>query len=188
MKRLAFNSAVFQAGWFACVFAAAIGLPLLGLLTAVLVVLLHLVAAASPGKELRLILLALAMGLVFDSLLVASGWLRYPNGILVPGTAPYWILAMWAMFATTLNLSLGWLKGRLLLAAVMGGVFGPLSYLAGERLGGLVFVDRTASLVALGIGWAICMPLLAVAAQRFNGIAESFPPFFSGSRAQVEGR
>jgi hypothetical protein len=184
--RLVVNSAVFQLGWLACVVGAASGLPLLGLLAAVFVVLLHLVAAASPGKELRLILLALAMGLVFDSLLVSSGWLRYPNGILVPGTAPYWILAMWAMFATTLNLSLGWLKGRLVLATIMGGVFGPLSYLAGERLGGLVFVDRTASLVALGIGWAICMPLLAIAAQRFNGIGEPFSRFFAGGLAQGE--
>jgi hypothetical protein len=172
MKRFFINGALFEAGWFACVTAAASGAPLLGLLVAILVVLLHLVSVPSPGRELRLILLAVVMGVMFDSLLVASGWIRYPNGILVPGTAPYWILAMWAMFATTLNVSLGWLKGRPLLAVVMGGVFGPMSYLAGEGLGGLEFIDRTASLVALSIGWAISMPLLAAAAERFNGVAK----------------
>jgi hypothetical protein len=187
VKRLLINSAAFQVGWFACVLGAASGEPLMGLTMAVCVVLLHLASVPAPARELRLILLAIAMGVVFDSLLVTSGWLSYRNGMLVPGTAPYWILAMWAMFATTLNVSLAWLKSRPVLAAVMGGIFGPLSYLAGERLGGLVFIDRTASLVALGVGWAISMPLLVRAAERFNGMRRHERNALPGGIAQGEG-
>ncbi len=40
------------------------------------------------------------------------------------GFPPPWILALWALFASTLNASLGWLQDRLLLAAVLGALSG----------------------------------------------------------------
>jgi hypothetical protein len=90
--------------------------------------------------------------------------------MLVPGVAPYWILAMWALFSTTLNLSMGWLKNSLVLASVMGAIFGPLSYVAGQRLGAIVLVDFVSSMVMLAIIWALVMPILVFAASRFDGM------------------
>jgi len=172
MKFWLFNFAAFEAGWLACVLGAANNMPWLGPVAVAILVALHLKMSANPGPETRLIILAVVMGLVFDSLLVTSGWLTYPNGMLVPGFAPYWILAMWALFATTLNVSMSWIKANLAFAAVMGAIFGPLSYLAGQRLGGLQFVDDTASIVALAIIWAIAMPLLVIAARRHDGFSK----------------
>lgn len=166
MNRNLINFVAFQAGWFSCVLAAAHGLPLAGLLVALCAVLLHLGLAAQPRAELRLVTIAVLIGLAFDSLLASQGWVKYPNGMLVDGMAPYWILAMWAMFATTLNASMGWMRGRPALAAMMGAVFGPLSYQAGGRLGGLSFGDEVAAMLALGIGWAIVMPVLVALAAR----------------------
>jgi hypothetical protein len=108
------------------------------------------------------------MGLVFDSLLVISGWLNYPSGMILPGVAPYWILAMWAMFATTLNVSMAWIKSSLVLAAVLGAIFGPLSYIAGEKIGGVELVDANASIIALAVIWGIAMPLLVIAARKME--------------------
>ena len=160
MNRTLINFAAFQAGWFACVLGAANGLPWLGLLTVTVIVALHIRTADQPANELRLLALCLVFGLVFDSLLVASGWVRYPNGMLFSSFAPYWILAMWALFATTLNHSMGWLKSSLVLASVMGAVFGPLSYLAGQRLGAIELLEPRYGLLALAFIWAAVMPTL----------------------------
>lgn len=163
------NFVAFQAGWFACVLSAANGLPWLGLLIVSLIVAMHLKTAGSPHHELKLLVLCVVMGLVFDSFLVSSGWLRYPSGMLFSGIAPYWILAMWALFSTTLNSSMDWLKGSLVLSSVMGAVFGPLSYLAGQRLGAIELIDFRSSLIALAVIWALVMPILTFAANRLDG-------------------
>ena len=168
MSRTLINFASFQAGWFSCVIAASNGLPWLGLLVVCLIVTLHVWTADRSSDELQLLTLCVVIGLVFDSLLVSSGWVRYPSGMLFSGIAPYWILAMWALFATTINYSMSWLKHSLLLASVMGAVFGPLSYLAGERLGAIELVDPRSSMVALAIIWAVVMPTLVHAANRFD--------------------
>ena len=175
MKRKVLNFMLFQAGWFSCVVGAANGLPWLGVLVVGLVVAIHLAISAQPRHEGCLVLLAVGLGLFFDSLLVTSGWLSYPNGMPVAGLAPYWILAMWALFATTLNVSMGWIKSSLLLAAVMGAVFGPLSYMAGQRLGAMTFNDFNTAIIALSMVWALAMPLLVLAARRFNGVSQAGP-------------
>ncbi len=148
--------------------SAANGLPWLGLLTVCLIVAAHVRTADRPSDELQLLGLCVVIGLVFDSLLVSSGWVRYPSGMLFSGIAPYWILAMWALFSTTINYSMGWLKSSLVLASVMGAVFGPLSYLAGQRLGAIELVDPRSSMLALAIIWAVVMPTLVQAATRFD--------------------
>lgn len=162
------NFVAFQAGWFACVLGAANGLPWLGLLLVCLIVTAHIKTAERPRVELQLLLLCVILGLVFDSFLVSSGWVVYPNGVLISGVAPYWILAMWALFSTTINLSMAWLKSNLVLASVMGAVFGPLSYIAGQRLGAIELIDDRSSLIALAVIWALAMPIITSKASRYD--------------------
>jgi hypothetical protein len=171
MRRTLINFFFFQACWFSCVIGAASGAPMFGLLVVMPAVLAHLTLTVRARPELALIGISVLLGLVFDSLIVGSGWIRYPSGTFVTGVAPYWILGIWAIFATTLNTSMKWLKGRPLLAAAMGAVFGPLSYLAGARLGGVEFLNFEAAILLLAVAWAIALPVLMVAANRFNGIS-----------------
>ena len=178
MTRSLLNFVAFQTGWFACVLGASHGMPWVGLLVASLVVTLHVWFSEWRSDELILVGLSVVLGLVFDSLLVLSGWVQYPGGVLLPGVAPYWILTMWALFATTLNVSMGWLRGRPLLAVLMGAVGGPLSYLAGEKLGGIELIAPVAALAALAFAWALAMPLLMWAAARFDGVREPVLPEF----------
>jgi hypothetical protein len=173
MKRKALNFVLFQAGWFSCVVGAAKGLPWLGLLAVGLVVTTHLTISEKPHREGRLVIFAITIGLLFDSALVTSGWLAYPNGMPIAGLAPYWIVAMWALFATTLNVSMEWIKSNLWLASVMGAVFGPLSYMAGQRLGALTFINFNAAIIGLAIIWAIAMPLLVIVARRLSRAREN---------------
>jgi hypothetical protein len=165
------NFVVFQAAWFACVVGAARGHATAGTLAVAAAVALHLWLAPRREPELWLVGCVVAIGLVWDSLLVVAGLASYPTGTFAPGLAPHWILAMWALFATALNLSLGWLKGRPILAALLGAVGGPLAYFAGYRLGAIEAPQLGTLLLAQAAGWAVLMPLLCALAARANGFA-----------------
>jgi hypothetical protein len=79
-------------------------------------------------------------------------------------------MALWALFATALNVSMRWLKPRLLLAALLGAVCGPLSYWGAVRLGAVQFVDPLRIAIALAVGWAVLMPALMWLSRRYDGI------------------
>src|SRR5712692_5607194 len=106
MLNLVVNFLAFQIGWFACVLGAAHELPWLGSGVAVALVALHVARAAQPLPELKLVLGTAAIGLVLDSFLTVTGVLTFTSGMLLPGVAPHWMLALWMIFATTLNVSL----------------------------------------------------------------------------------
>ena len=166
------NLAASEAGWFACVYGAANAMPWLGPIIVLALLLLHLRLAKRPMMEMRVIMSAVLLGLFADSILVASGWVSYPSGNWVQGLAPYWILAMWALFATTLNVSMKWLRRRKKMAVVLGAAGGPLAYMAGEGLGGIRFEEPIFALSALAIIWAMAMPLLVSLATRWDGMSE----------------
>jgi hypothetical protein len=176
--KLLVNFVAFQLGWFACVLGAANGLPWLGPVVVAAVVALHLATARRALPELYLVFAAMLLGLVLDSVLLATGWLSYSVGLWLPGMAPYWIIAMWALFATTLNVSMGWMRGRPVLTVLMGAVGGPMSYLAGEKLGAIELTQPVLALAALALAWAVAMPLLMWLAARFDGIREKPVPEF----------
>jgi len=169
---LLLNFVAFQAGWFAAVLGAANDMPWAGPLVIAAVIALHLRTAREPRQELALILACGLIGAITDSILVAAGWVAYPAGSIIDNAAPYWIVAMWMLFATTLNVSLGWLKRRKAVGAVFGLVGGPLAYYTGFKLGGIEFVDFNAAVIALGIAWGAVTPVLLVLAERFNGFGE----------------
>lgn len=172
------NFILFQAGWFATVLGAANGMPWLGPIVVLAAAVIHLRTTRLPQVEVRLLASAMTLGLVVDSLLLASGWIAYPNGNWLPGLAPYWIVTLWVLFATTLNVSMRWMHGRYFIAALFGGIGGPLSYLAGSRLGAMVFVDSTAALIALAVAWAVAMPLLVWMAARMDGTRAPVRPSY----------
>ena len=167
--RVVQNFILFQIGWFACVAGAAHDLAGPGTCVALVVVLLHIARAMQPLQELKLVLIALLIGLVWDSALVMTGWVKFTTGNFIANVAPHWILALWALFATTLNVSLAWLRGRWLLLIFFGAIGGPLSYWGGARMGAMVIASPVNITIALAIGWALIMVLLMLAAKRFNG-------------------
>lgn len=165
------NFLAFQIGWFSSVIGAAQQMPWAGPAVFLVIFAVHLRQALRPWLEVYLVVVSGMIGIFFESMLVALGWVTYPSGMFSESLAPYWIVTMWMLFATTLNVSLGWLKGRPWLAALLGLVGGPASYFAGSRLGGIQFLDFGAAMAALGAGWALSMPVLVRLAQRFDGFS-----------------
>ena len=163
------NFILFQVGWFACVLGAANSIPWLGPLVVFVVVAVHLTLAHQPAEEIKLLLIGLLIGGVWDSYLVASGWLIYPTGMFSAYVAPYWILAMWVLFLTTLNVSLRWMKNQLILSACLGGLAGPLAYYAGFKLDAVVMNDPLMTSLIIGIGWFFIMPVLMLITRKHDG-------------------
>ncbi|MGD8926343.1 MAG: DUF2878 domain-containing protein [Thioalkalispiraceae bacterium] len=160
MKKSILNIVLFQIGWFACVLGAANNYSLAGSLVAVMIITLHLLTSKNWLQEMLLVTVVMLIGFAWDSLLVFMNWIDYPAGQLVPATAPYWIVIMWGLFSTTLNVSLSWLKDKLVLSIIFGAVGGPLAYYAGAKLGALELINREYALLALSVGWGILTPLL----------------------------
>lgn len=163
------NAIVFKLAWLSTIFGGANQLPHLGFLAVLIAIGIHLRFAPEPARELTLIVMTGIIGLAWDSVMVAAGWLAYPSGTFVAGLAPYWILGMWMLFATTLNVTFRWLHHRLWAATLMGAVFGPLSYLAGSSAGAVTLLEPITAMTALCVGWALAMPGLLLLAQQLDG-------------------
>lgn len=175
-----YNFAAFQIGWFACVVGGANHWPWAGSAVALVIIAIHLVVVRNRGGEILLIVIAGTLGALCDSLLVAAYITQFPSGIIASNTAPVWIIALWMLFATTLNHSLRWLQGRYLIATLFGLVGGPAAYYAGHRLGGVEFTDPIIALTALALIWATVTPLLlrlsTWISEWSNGGDETAPP------------
>lgn len=162
------NFILFQIGWFSVVLSAASGQAYIGSLIIAAIIVFHLFTTKHRSNEIILIVLTLIVGLIWDSLMSMSGLFIYESGILLAQIAPYWILAMWALFATTINYSMSWIKGRIRIAMIAGAVFGPLSYYAGYKLGAVDIPDLTRAMFAQSLGWAVILPVLGIAADLVN--------------------
>lgn len=150
MRKL-INLVAFQATWVACVWSAGAGKPAWGVVVFAVSIALHLLLTKDRKAELLLLISAGAVGLAAESVLVAVGAIRFPGTWL-----PVWMIVLWINFATTLRVSLAWLQGRYLVAAIAGAVAGPLAYLGGQRLGAIEVQQP----IAVAVEWAVATPLL----------------------------
>ena len=164
------NVALSQGAWFATIVGVAHGSGAWGVAAIGGVVGWHLLVSARPAAEARLVGFALLLGLVVESAALAQGHVAYPNGAWRAGWPPYWLVALWGLFAVSLNVALRWLRGRPARAALIGAVVGPLSFLSGARLGAASFVDTGAALATVAVGWAFALPLLLWLAERCDGV------------------
>jgi len=161
------NFVFFQIGWFTSVLGAANDLPFAGPLAAIPILLWHLSRADAPKIELLGIGASTILGAGFDQLLVSAGWVEYRGG--TPGILPLWMIGLWVMFCTTLNVALRWMRQRWIVAAIFGVIGGPLAYLGGVKLGATNYIDPSYTLIAAAIGWGILTPIFVAIAARFDG-------------------
>lgn len=181
------NMLLFQGAWFAGVMGAAEGLWWAGP-AALLPLLAHFVVAMRaswPAARSLAYLSAFAIagaGLEFVQTRVFGSYAFAATG---PHAGIVWMAALWCGFATTLPLSLRWIARRPLPATVGGLVFGPLSFVGGEKLGAVVLGEsRTTSVLVLAAVWSLAFPLagwLTERALRSPEAAENSPTAADGA-------
>jgi hypothetical protein len=155
------NFVLFQAGWFACVLGAANHQVLWAVLASLAYIAFHVWRSPSPKTEISLLIKALILGVAADTLIMYLGYIDFGDAWPSPYLSPLWMWTLWVLVATTINSSLSWLRGRPILAAVLGGICGPISYEAGIRLGAGEWAPggQLAGFILLGLIWAMAMPL-----------------------------
>jgi len=168
LTRKVINVTLFQAAWFATVLGAARGMLWLGPLAMIPTLAIHLALQENRRGELKLLLAAGLLGLIFDTVFVAGGVFTPLQHLFPRPISPPWMICLWVNFAATLNVSMAWLRGRYLLAALFGAVGGPLAYYSGARLGATEALPTTTGMLLLAIGWGIMTPLLVWLAHQFN--------------------
>lgn len=186
LLRLGANFLGFQSVWLVCVIGAGQGLVGIGPAAAVFWLGLHLLlsmrtarhesgrsSANEIGIELKLFLVAALIGGVLDSVLITAGFLAFPThaglDIASGSFSPPWMVALWGAFATTLRHSLDWMRRRYGSALCAGAIFGPLAYLAGERLGAVILAPAFEGLFAVAVAWGSAMPALLWLRERIDG-------------------
>ena len=156
---------------------AAKGLPWLGVALVLAAVAWHISTAQNKLAEIRLLLIAIVIGGLFDQLMLISGLITYQSHGWSNALAPAWILALWLGFTTTLNVSLRWMRGKSLVAILFGLMGGPLAYMGAAKLGAVSLNTSPQTYIALAIGWAVLTPLLVKIAEHFDGFkVDEFKP------------
>jgi hypothetical protein len=166
------NLLLFKVGWLALVMGAAAGMAWAGLLVGGAVVIAHLLSSKDFEKELWFLTMTLFVAIGWENLLVSSGALTYASSEIAFGAAPAWILMLWLVFATTMNVGMQWLRGFWMFPVGAGLIGGPLSFYVGAKLGAVQFSDPILALVFISIGWALLLPCVVVISKAFDGYQE----------------
>jgi len=161
IRKLA-NFVLFQVAWFACVLGGAAGLVLPATAAGILAVLVNIAfIGGDRRRDTRAAIAATAVGCCVDSACLALGAYELIGDPAFPLLCPPWLAALWGVFGVTVSISLGWLAGRPLLAAALGALGAPVSYLGGAGLGAVTLPHGPHyTAVVIAAMWAVATPLL----------------------------
>ena len=162
------NAIGFQTAWWACIAGVGHGLEVPALAYCTALAGAHLVYIDKRWQELQLAAAALAIGVAVDSALQYVSVIDF-YGWALWGVSPFWLWALWVLFAMTLNASLSFLKDQpLWLSGAAGLLFGPLTYYAGAKLGAASFDASVTHVLALALAWMLALPAMVMVATRIS--------------------
>lgn len=166
--------ALFQLAWFAAVLGGAHDLDFIGSCPALALFAFHIASNHRRWFESCAIILAIFIfGMVIELIVLKSGAIIYRGTTASAAFPPLWILALWLAFATLPDRALLWLSGRVVLQIIFGALGGPLSYVAGEKLGAAHLNPSLSYAIAvLAIAWAIATPTCFRLVEIFSKSAE----------------
>jgi len=149
-----------QAGWWACVlWMGWLGPALMGVF-----ILIHLWIVRRQWKtELGLIVLSTVLGIALDNTLAAVGAVTYVGELCI-GSAPLWLVAIWAGFGATLRHSQAIFVQSLRNALLTGVLGGPLAYMGGGKLERIT-VNGPTGWLWIGLVWGVVLAVLYWAAR-----------------------
>lgn len=145
------NALAYQAVWFLSILwsnqGAAIGC---------VIIIILLATSERRLDDLKMMGYLMFLALLIDGTLQQVGFFTFSN----PGVPiPFWLLVLWVGLGMTIHHSFAWLKERLFLASLLGGIGGPAAYWAGVRMGAASFNwSLPVSLLVLSLVWSLMFP------------------------------
>ncbi|MFI2809722.1 MULTISPECIES: DUF2878 domain-containing protein [Microbulbifer] len=168
MWRIVVNAVLFDIAWPLCVLVDSVWI-IIAFTAANLFV--HLRIVADKANEWLWIAVVWLLGFSIDTAVFSSGLLVNDDGSPFP---PAWLLLLWVNFAMALRYSMFFLQKSAILAALLGGIFGPFSYWTGAWLNGTVEFSQPVivPVIVLVCIWALFLPFTTWLSRRriFTGV------------------
>ncbi|MCG8381585.1 MAG: DUF2878 domain-containing protein [Gammaproteobacteria bacterium] len=150
----------FQLIWWTCVWGAAWGLGGAATVFALALMIHHFYLSENRWVDAQLLVASVGIGLTVDSLLALLGAYQFGENTYNTPIPPVWLLAIWGAFGLTYRYLLGWLRGRYLIAAALGAVFGPFTYVMGAESGAMWVSVEPGHLVLMALAWLLVLPVM----------------------------
>jgi hypothetical protein len=154
------NYALFYLGWFLCLYSATHGKPWIAIFSGLFVTAFFFFIAKEKKPLVLTLLYTLFIGFWIDTSFKYFHLISYETSwSFFRGGAPFWILSIYALLATSIDTSLLWLSNKVILSMILGFVGGLLSYRGAALVGAITFEQNIyVCLVIIGIVWAIFLP------------------------------
>lgn len=167
----------YQCVWLVAIWGASLGLWWPAAL-AMLPFAAWILAREGARMDLMLMACVVPIGAAMDTLMAATGLLRYAAPVPSANLAPLWIVAIWMAFALTLRHTFRFLFGKPAWAALFGAIGAPLAYLGAGRGWHAVRFGHgpLAALATLAALWALALPTMLFIAQRLEQHAPEWAP------------
>ena len=153
------NFGLFQAGWF----AAALMLDnavwiMLGMIA------LHFIVSPSRLADVRLLIVLLPIGLTFEILMIALGFVTFSSAFVLP----IWMILLWCLLILSFNHSLSWFANiPLVFQVVLSAAAGLASYLAAQQFNALTIGDpKLLNGAGIALVWALQLPVMMAIAKK----------------------
>ena len=149
----------YQLTWLMCVFGEVLYQSFLpGLISGIIFLFLVFVNSKNRKRFFYIIFIISIIGYLFDSVVVNLGIYEFNTSLKI-GLLPIWMLVLWPSFATLFDEILVFLSNYNLVALLLSGSLGPLTYYAGYPLG-LINIDNIILFFVLMITFWILIMLL----------------------------
>lgn len=116
--------------------------------------------------HIKIVSLAFVLGGALESISVHQGLVTY-QGTHGFHALPWWMLLIWMAISLQFDGSLRCLRGRPLLAFLMGAIIGPVFMLAGEEMRIVKLATPIESLSWVAFEWASLFAILASLSKRY---------------------
>ncbi|MCF7852238.1 MAG: DUF2878 domain-containing protein [Simkaniaceae bacterium] len=149
------NGIIFYIIWYACVYGACLNFELLGVLTGVILILVHFIISKKRKSDLIILGVYLVIGVIGDWLLISTRVIAYPfvtYDIMTIGV-PLWILMLYASFAITVNHSMVMIHRYPKTCSFLGGIGGAISYYLSARIGAIILPLGWVSFLGIALYW-----------------------------------
>lgn len=143
-------------GWFGCVYLGKYGFSKWSFFFPLFLVTLLLLWRKLSLRLTGVLILVAALGIAFDAVMAAKGWIVFADPDYV--VLPYWMIAIWLLFLFIIPIMVPIFYARWWLAAILGAIFGPLSYASGNAMGVLSFQGPISAYLYAGF-WSLYFPL-----------------------------
>lgn len=160
-----FLALLFHAGWLGCIGLATTRVAWISLSLPIAFWALLKFKFGLRREALIAASVVALVGVLFDSLMLAFGFIETPGGSFL-GLIPVWLISIWMLFSLTLIQTGPGLSVSPWILAALGAVFGPLSYRSGEIFK-VLFFGSSYTFAIYALFWALAFPGVVRLSKRY---------------------